>query len=111
MKINATNNLFEAIYSFARAENLYGRAYWGGDESWDKKDIVNIIDGALATEQAKNAHIKLGGTYQAGVGYIFRWNKNQTRLQGYHMTMLPKTAANIERGSNRYGSGAIRAEL
>lgn len=111
MKINVTNNIWNAIYSFARAENIYSRQTWGGDETWENNDIVNIIDGALATKQAKDAHIKLGGTYQSGVGYVFRWNKDQTRLIGCHMTMLPKTAANLERGSNRYGSGAIYAEL
>lgn len=110
MKTIITENIFDAIYSYNQTEEIYSRQYWGGDETWEK-DIIHIIDGALAVKQAQDANIKLGGTYQAGVGYIFHWNRAQTRLIGYHVTMLPKTAANIERGSNRYGSGAIRAEL
>ena len=112
MKTRYTNTLMETVYSYQKAENLFFRRCWDLDESWETKDNnIAIIDGKLAMELAEKAHLKITGKLQEGVGYIFRFTRNGDKLVAYHMTMLPKTSANIEQGSNRYGSGAIRKEL
>ena len=112
MKTIVTTNLMSCVYSAAKASNLYFRRCWDIDETWETKDNnIHIIDGAVAMREAEKAHLKICGTLQDGVGYIFRFTKETNKLFPYHMSMLPKTAANIEKGSTRYGSGSIYAEL
>lgn len=117
MKLHVTENLMETVVSFAKAGDLYFRNSWDIDESWDTRDNdVKIIDGAVAMKKAEELHLKIcgcenGNQLHEGVGYIFRFTKDSNKLYPFHMTMLPKTSANLKRGSNRYGSGAIRAEL
>lgn len=107
MKSIFTNDIQEAIYPFEKAREISERSYWGEDLN------DPCIDGALAMKQAaeRNMVISTGNTLQKGVGYIFHFNKAGTKLQPYHVTMLPKTAANIEKGSQKYGSLSISAEL
>lgn len=107
--MKSINYLSSAIYNYETARKIFDKTTWGDDVELPGEPVC--IDGAIAEAQAAKDHVEIAGKLQAGVGYIFRWNKTQTRLIPYHVTMLPKTAANIAKGSNRYGSGAIHAEL
>lgn len=101
-----TNYISEAIYPYEEFISISNRAYWGED-----LDNIKAIDGAVAMVQATKDNVPITGTLQEGVLYIFRWTQKHDKLVPYHVSMKPKTAANIEKGSNRYGSGAIMAEL
>lgn len=102
-----TTKIQNAIYPFEQARAIADRSYWGEDLQ------AVCIDGSLAEKQAEEQNIVIAGNgkLQEGVGYIFHYNKAGNKLIPYHVTMLPKTAANIEKGSRRYGSLSIIAEL
>lgn len=101
-----TKYLSEAVYPYEKFIAISDRAYWGED-----LDDVKAIDGLIAMTQASKDNVQITGILQEGVLYIFRWTQKGDKLVPYHVSMKPKTAANIENGSNRYGSGVIRAEL
>jgi len=101
-----TKNLACAIYPFEVFRKISDLAYWGED-----LDHITAIDGELAEKVAAKDNVQISGSLTSGVLYIFHWNKAGTKLVPLHVSMKPKTAANIENGSRRYGSGAILNEL
>lgn len=72
----------------------------------------NVIDGGDAERQAKYKFkkYKIEGKLLKGVNYIFRWSYDHKVLVPYRVSMHPKTAANLQRGSERYGFGRILRE-
>ena len=101
-----TIHIAEAVYPFEIFTEISDKAYWGED-----LDYIKAIDGAVAEADAIRENVKITGPLTEGVMYIFRWTLKHDKLVPYHVTMKPKTAANIEKGSAKYGSSSIIAEL
>ena len=108
MEIKRTKNIYEAIYGFEKANNIYEKQYWGGD---DDNNTINAIYGDDAENMAKEEKIKIGTTkLNENTMYIFHWNLKKTILVPFHVSMKPKTTANIINGSKNYGELSIIEE-
>lgn len=101
-----TKYLSNAIYPYEQFIAISDRAYWG-----ENLNDIKAIDGATAMAQAAKDNVPITGILQEGVLYVFRWTQKGDKLVPCHVSMKPKTAANLEKGSARYGSGTIIAEL
>ena len=95
------------IYTYEEWSEMLNNTYWG--------DKINhpSIEGTEAYRIATNEGIKIEGGEKllSNVQYVFRWNLKRTKLIPLRVSMHPKTMANIAKGSNKYGSGAILAEV
>lgn len=100
-------NVKKCIYSHEIANAIFNKTTWGDSPKRD----YNIIDGQVAMEDAKNKGIIINGKLSKGTYYIFMWSKDHTRLIPFHVTMKRKTAENIKKGSEHYGSISIMNEI
>ena len=101
-----TEKIMDAVYPYEQARRIFDKIYWG-----DSPEDFNAIAGDIAAEQAEEMNISISGKLNADTMYIFRWNAAKTRLVPYHVSMKPKTLANITKGSMRFGTLSIIAEL
>lgn len=93
------------ILNYETACKIMDNVYWG-----DSIDVESM-NGAEATRLIAEKGWKLAGPLRSDCEYVFRWNKAGTYLVAIRVTMHPKTAANIAKGSRRYGSLAIANEM
>ena len=99
MKYDITKNFEEAVYSFEDFKALSDKV------AFDGNGTCTIIYGNDVPDTIRKKMNLIDSC-----GYIFR----KSLKGGYvprRMTMHPDTAANISRGSARYGSGAILREI
>ena len=98
------HELFKYVYSSNEIHTHSGEIYWGKARSFP------AISGSQAMQLANAAHVTINGKLIDDCLYIFRQAK-KGGLVPYRVSMHPKTRANIEKGSRRYGALSIINEL
>lgn len=101
-----TKEIKNAIYPYEKYIKISGLNYWGDDP---QEDYFAIYGDDAVKSAAENGLI-IKGELNPYTMYIFRWTRNSDGLVPAHVSMKPKTAANIMKGSARYGSAAITRE-
>ena len=107
--INVNNTaLAAAIVDYNTWYTIRDNVYWGNDVPNDIKPIW----GDEAIKAAEEDGVIIGGAgLLAECQYVFRIGLGSGKLIPLRVTMHPKTAANIVKGSRRFGSSSIYAEI
>ncbi len=100
--------LKDFIVSFEEWSNANFNRTWGNK-------VPKAIRGDVAFQKSRNSHgkyiIEGGEKLLSQCYYIFRYSKDGSKLIPLRVSMHPKTYANISKGSMRYGSQHIYAEV
>lgn len=98
------SKLEKATYPYEEWRSIKEHAYWGESKHF------TAISGADAKAEAANAGITINDKLIDSCLYVFRWNAARTHIIAARVSMHPKTAANIARGSRKYGISHILTE-
>lgn len=79
--------------------------------NFGEKIGLATVRGDIAMELAMAEGLKINDRLLKECDYIFRFNKKGTHLCALRVSMHPKTIANLEKGSKRFGSLSILNEL
>jgi hypothetical protein len=98
-------NINDCIYNYDDFYKIANCISMGDDAHY------NAIYGDEAEMEAVRAGYNISGYLLPECLYIFRWTRDRSKLIPARVSMHPKTAANIMRGSRKYGIGHIQAEI
>lgn len=113
-KIIATENIDKATYSYDDF-NAIKYAETAGDDVSFPNNSVTAISGAVVNAQIADGIIDVADCsfkepLHQSVYYVFRKTLAGKYLP-LHVSMMPKTEANLLKGSKRFGSMAINREV
>lgn len=113
-KVLETKKIEEATYEYNDFNMIRDAQTWGDDVKFPNNTVlamngedVNklVADGIIPADKLAS-----NGALNSAIWYVFRMTRSGKYLP-LHVTMRPETAANIERGSRRYGSLSIDKEV
>lgn len=113
-KIKETTLFEEAVYSYDEFNMIRDAETFGDDVSFPN-NTVTAINGGEFNQQVLNGIIPIENLstrdpLNPAIMYVFRKTLAGKYLP-LHVSMRPKTAANLAKGSERYGSASIDREV